>query len=160
MREVRSYLAIDYCLELTSLRGLERLERVDAISIRYAPKLVDLKPLAALTSAGGGIWIAALHALTDLRGLDALESIDGWLLIEDSDNLESLAGLQGLRTVGDDLEIINNPSLISLRGLANLESVGGDLVIFSNPQLPQSQIDEFLARVDVGGRIEIEGNGP
>jgi hypothetical protein len=45
--------------------------------------------------------------------------------------------------------------LTSLQGLDNLCRVGeAGLFIYENPLLPESEVDEFLARVEVLGPIE------
>ena len=73
--------------------------------------------------------------------------------------LTSLDGLSSLKTVGGFLDIWDNDALRSLGGLSSLEFVGEDLSIHGNACLSQAQAGPFAAGLDVGGDVELVGNG-
>lgn len=159
LRHVSGFLHVDYCIELLSLTGLETLERVGSLSIHHANQLLGVHALRSLREVDGDLILHRLDGLISLRGLSRLEAVGGRLYLRDLESIETLAGLDGLRTVGE-LQIFNNDSLRSLEGLPQLERVAGRLSITWNPHLPQSEIDAFLARVEVGGPVVVENNKP
>lgn len=99
--------------------------------------IVDLTPLAELTSVGGYITIYGNLALISLAGLEGLTSVGGGLDIRYNDALPSLAGLGGLTgSVGGYLTIRSNTALTSLAGLEGISSIGGYLFVKDNDALP------------------------
>jgi hypothetical protein len=106
---------------LSSLAGLESLQRV------------------------GFLKIYNNDALTSLNGLENLTSVSGALRIYNNDALTSLSGLENLISVGGDLSISENDALTSLGGLGNLSELAGVLCIEENDALPACEV-ENLAR--------------
>jgi hypothetical protein len=121
---------------ITDLHGLEQLESVGALQLSLLPTLVDI---------------------TALRGLRLVE--DEGLRIWDTRALRSLDGLESLERVGQ-LIITGNTELESLDGLAALRRVDGDVTIHSNARLTREEIDALLARIEVGGRIQLTNVDP
>jgi hypothetical protein len=120
----------------------------------------DLAPLREVRRIDGDFTIFRNHSLEDLEDLAALRTVGGTFSVRFDDGLlDDLDGLVQLREVGA-LELQNNTGLASLRGLEQLESVTSLLAITGNTQLPQAEIDALLARVEVGGPIVVEANGP
>jgi hypothetical protein len=159
LREVVGSLNMEQCFGLSSLHGLERVERVGSMGIGMVPMLEELRPLASLRGAiERDLVLSYMDSLVSLHGLDGVESVGATLVLRVLAKLETLDGLGGLRSVGE-LVIWDNASLRSLAGLSALETVDGTLEIKRNPMLPQSEIDAFMARVEVRGDIIIEGNG-
>jgi len=134
LRAVHGTLSLFRNERLTSMHGLEGLESVGDLIIHHHPVLADLGALARLREVPGELYLALNGALA---GLD---------------------GLEQLRSVGS-LEISTNSRLSSLAGLAGLERVTGDVTIRDNPKLSQQAAEAFVARLEVGGAIEVVGNG-
>ena len=76
------------------------------------------------------------------------------LLMELIDNtaITSLEGAEQLQEV-EELRIQDNRQLTSLRGLEGLCRITGGVYIFGNRQLPESEIQALLERVEVTGPI-------
>ena len=83
--------------------------------------IVDLSPLSALTSVGGGLGIRYNTALTNLDGLSALTSVGGGLGIVNNTALTNLNGLSALTSVGGGIFIWGNTALTNLDGLSALK---------------------------------------
>lgn len=158
LREIRGSFTLSLCFDLTSLHGLERLERTLSFAISQVPELEDLSELSALQSASEGILLSDLDGLLSVRGADRLESI-GALHLHKLHKLEDLDGFPNLRTLGE-LSITDNAALRSLSGFAQLQKIDGRLDITRNPRLPRAAIDAFLARIEVTGEVTIAGNAP
>ncbi len=91
--------------------------------------------------------------LPNLRGLDNLRVVTADFRVGYMPTLTSLEGVERLRFVGGNLQIFGNTQLTSLRGLTSLCRVDGNVQITGNTLLPQSEIDAFLAHVEVGGEV-------
>jgi hypothetical protein len=112
--------------------------------------LNDLSGLETLERIGGVLQLRMARNLTSLHGLRSLRSLGN--LAVDTTAVGSLEGLEQLREVGH-LVIRDNPNLTSLRGLEGLCRVTNGVTIFGNPQLPESEIQAFLDRVEITGPI-------
>jgi hypothetical protein len=117
-------------------------------------ELRDLSGLSSLEHCGG--FTLRSSQVRDLSGLDRLEVVEGDLSVYDTPSLESLHGLERVREVRGRLMIGENERLTSLAALESLCRVEGDFYVFSNPNLPRSEIDNLLARAEVGGRVVLE----
>ena len=112
--------------------------------------LNDLSGLETIERIGGVLQLRMTRNLTSLRGLRSLRSLGN--LAVDTTAVGSLEGLEQLREVGH-LVIRDNPDLTSLRGLEGLCRVTNGVTIFGNPQLPESEIQAFLDRVEITGPV-------
>lgn len=127
-RAILGYLTLFEANSLENISGLQNLEHLGQFTISSAP-------------------------LPSMRGLDNLRVVTTDFRVGYMPVMTSLDGLERLRSVGGSLRIVGNPQLRSLRGLESLCHVGGDVQINDNPLLPQSEIDAFLAHVEVGGEV-------
>lgn len=99
----------------------------------------------------GYFQLDSVRELEDLRGLEHVHTVEGQLNIFRSPGFETLRGLDSLETIEGNLYIHLNENLASLIGLEKLRTITGNLHIAYNPKLPQADIDELVARVQVGG---------
>lgn len=139
----------------------------------------DLRVLESLRWIDGGLAMNATGELTTLAGVERLEHVGGTLLIW-NERIDSLAPLGRLRRIEGRLDIRDNSALTSLHGLGRLEEVGalnlkflpelrdrvsidalrclrrveGDVYLV---EVPRDQVDAFLARVEVGGSVTLDG---
>ena len=120
---------------LSDISGLRNLEHLGQLNVSYTP-------------------------LRNLEGLGGLRVITDNLSIGRLPTLTSLEGLGQLQAIGGNLLIFGNEHLTSLRGLSGLCRVGGNVQITDNPMLPQSEIDAFLDRIEVGGEVTVTNPGP
>lgn len=124
---VEGTLAIVDNAELTSLDGLEGIQRV------------------------GHLMVATNTVLEDMTGLGSIHAgTDVTVLLNPA--LRSLDGLGRLRSVRN-LVIQDNAQLRSLDGLSALEEITGDLTLRGNSSLPSVEVQAFISRVRVDGRI-------
>ncbi|HET6566115.1 MAG TPA: hypothetical protein VFG52_11935 [Xanthomonadales bacterium] len=117
-------------------------------------EIVDLTPLAAITTVGDTMWISGT-SITSLAGLENLSSVMN-LSISGNINLTSLAGLGNLSSVFA-LGISGNPNLASLAGLENITSVQR-LTIWDNPSLQSLTTWPGLASLGGLSRVKIGQN--
>lgn len=134
IRVVHEMLSFFRNEQLETMHGLEALESIGGLLIHHHPVLVDLSALARISELPGEVTLASNLALEGLEGLENVKSA-GSLRIERNDQLSSLAGLAGL------------------------ERVDGDVLIRDNPKLSQKEAEAFVAGLEVGGTIEVSGNG-
>jgi hypothetical protein len=118
---------------LEDLRGLEGLEEVGGLVLNIHPKLRDLRALAR-TKVSGEFFVAS------------------------SDLLETLEGPQVSPEL-DSLFLARQPKLRDLSALSAIRRIRGKLVIRNNRALTDAAARAFADRIDVGGPIEIMGNG-
>ncbi len=158
-------LTIEGNSALTSLSGLDNVDKVANLSIRDNDSLTSLDGLGDGELVVSRIYIQNNDSLTSLNGFDPsfwgeYRSIE----ISDNDSLSGLGGLESIEALGN-LVIRQNASLTSLDGLNNLVQVGfkpfdwypmGNLIIRSNPAL--SSLDGLEHLQVVGGSLEIESN--
>ena len=123
-----------------------------------ANALADISALRNLEHLGQ--FSISSTPLPNLRGLDNLRVVTANFGVGYMPRLTSLEGLGRLRSVGGNLQIVGNTQLTSLRGLESLCRVGGNVQINGNTMLPQSEIDAFLAHVEVGGEVILMNPGP
>jgi hypothetical protein len=108
----------------------------------------------------GALQLSLLPTLVDITALRGLRLVeDEGLRIWDTRALRSLDGLESLERVGQ-LIITGNTELEGLDGLAALRRVDGDVTIHSNARLTREEIDALLARIEVGGRIQLTNVDP
>ena len=119
----------------------------------------DLAELRECTTLFGSLRVGD-SGLAAMDGLERLRTVHGDVNFFRNPDLVSLSGLGALRTVGGDLLVHHNAILADLDGLAELNAVHGDLYITNNPELPSAEAAAFAARVDVGGDVDLEANGP
>ena len=130
LRRIHGRLTLFRNEDMVSLHGLEQLERAGTFGVSNA------------------------LLLTDLSGLEGLTEVDAELYVNGNSGLRSLKGLDNVRTVGE-LSIVGNYDLESLDGLSSLERVEGDVVIDATDNLLRSEIEAFLAGIEVQGTVEI-----
>jgi hypothetical protein len=121
--------------QLSTLRGLECLQRVDQL----------------LTVAGN-------ESLDTLDGLSGLVSVGGLHLLN-NDSLTSLDGLDGITSIEDRLDIGGNDGLTSLDGLSGIINIQRVLFVTYNSVLPTCEATDLLGRlIGFDGFICIVGN--
>ncbi|MDP2313986.1 MAG: hypothetical protein Q8P41_13850 [Pseudomonadota bacterium] len=113
--------------ELVSLAGLEALRSVDRIDFWALPALADVSALGGVSGSLEQVQIFYADALPDLVGFDGIDTIDE-LYISDS-AIPSVGGLGGLR-VARELTLANLPALQGVDGLRALVEV--DELVFSD----------------------------
>ncbi len=140
---------------LSTLTGLESLERVNVLSISECPLLTDLSAIAGIDSVGSlGIGscpgiadledipdvanmvrlsINNLAGLQNLEGLESLSSVNT-LIIEENPGLSSFTGLEGLQSC-QSLHVIGNPALADITALGGLNGIDSYLSIKGNDTL-------------------------
>jgi len=133
-------------LSLPKLRSVGGTLTLPKASELYDQEVV----LPALAHLGSG-WFSGQKTLE----LPALDTVDADLIIQDL--YQTSLDLTALVEVGKDLAIEANTNLDSLT-LPLLSTVREDLYIRANPKLPQEDVDEILARVNVGGNTVVSGN--
>ena len=138
----------------------------------------DLSALSDLREIRGDLNFFRANNLTTLSGLESLTMVEGRFDLDSNQNLENLSGLSSLIRVGGVLSIKSNPSLTTLNGpsvleesggftlsfnmalqsvtgLESYERVKGDVQIRGNTSVPQDQIDEFVAGLQIDGETEV-----
>ena len=134
--------------EAPNLRGVRAT--LSDVGFYGAPNLTSLSGLETLERIGGRLQIRNMSVLPDLRGLRSLRSVR--VLTVDNTTVTSLEGAEQLQEV-EVLTIRDNRQLTSLRGLEGLCRITGGVNIFDNRQLPESEIQALLERVEVTGPI-------
>jgi hypothetical protein len=134
--------------EAPNLRGIRAT--LSDVGFYGAPNLTSLSGLETVERIGGRLQIRDMPVLPNLRGLRSLRSVR--FLVVDNTTVTSLEGAEQLQEV-EVLTIRENRQLTSLRGLDGLCRVTGGLNIYGNRQLPESEIQAFLERVEVTGPI-------
>lgn len=140
----------EYPSQQLDLSAFSNLKSVSKLQISNTlGMLTSLDGLKLEGINGGGVSMSEARGLKSLSALK-VTSIRGGVLLIQSTDLESLDGLQGVTHLSS-LEINNNTMLKSLAGLENLKRVDGDVAFRGNRKL--IGIEEFLSRVEVGGRV-------
>lgn len=164
--ELQRVLAIAEAGWLTSLAGVESIERTGGLSLNYigAPSLEAFESLRLVNGGvegeiSGSLSISAAQNLVDLGGLENVRSFRA-LNVVDNPLLESLDGLR-VGTTLDALTLQSNPRLSDIDallpltavlynvfifdtaitdvdGLANLVDARQGLALSSNPELTQA----------------------
>jgi hypothetical protein len=168
---------------LSSLTGLEGLQRASALQINYVAA-EDLEPLLGLRQLSGrgspplpagSLGIESTANLRDLRGLANIESV-GRLLLTDNPALSSLGGIQ-LAVNPINISLVDSPLLGSLDELEGVGSTGSltlsnlgitevdsleslYFVDYSLSLLDNSQLQNIdgLANLSSAGSFEVTGN--
>jgi hypothetical protein len=121
--------------EITTLEGLQGLERVDGIYIENAP-IVSLDGLRGLTSTRS-LAIVTVPALTNIDGLSGVTDFEE-LTLSDARVLTDLDGIGNATRIG--FLGLSSLSIASLGTLPNLTSVSG-VQLTSLPNL--AELDAF-----------------
>ncbi|MCA2978960.1 MAG: leucine-rich repeat domain-containing protein [Myxococcaceae bacterium] len=142
-------LRFDRMPNATELAGFDTLEEVGEVSIHRAPQLRSLAGLQGLKRVHGFILgeSVGVSALDQMSGLSRLSGRLGL----NSTNVASLTAFSQTEEL-ETLVLLNNRRLTSLAGLGALRMVTGDVEIRDNA-IPKEEIDAFLARVEVRGRV-------
>ena len=152
VREVIGELNILQSYPLTSLAGLDGLEKVDGslvfsdsanagartLKSVVLPSLKNLGSLSVLNAT----TTESIHAIH----LPSLETA-GLIWIELAPDL-TVIDLPVLKTVTSYVRLRKNDSLTGLSGFAALQSAH-DLYVTMNPKLPQCQVDALAARLGI-----------
>jgi len=102
--------------------GRDRLDPTDPI--------VDLRPLRALETVSGSVYIKDLDEVTTLEPLSSLRSIGLTFHIGGNDGITTLAPLSNLRDFGNNFVVQYNSRLKSLVGLEGATDLGSTSVLF------------------------------
>jgi hypothetical protein len=160
-----------YDTNIASLDGLQALREVHGLfRLQLNDTLISLGPIGDIPVLGGvrvdhtsGVREVVLYEVTALSKWIAVSHNDAVeriaiphtvsqiraVSISDNPVLSSLE-LPGLEEIDEILEISYNPSLTSLEGLSALQRVGGMVEIRNNPALCQSDVDAFVASLEIG----------
>ncbi|MCA3013818.1 MAG: hypothetical protein INH41_15670 [Myxococcaceae bacterium] len=131
------------------LAGFGTLEEVGEIYITRAPQLQSLAGLQGVSRIRGFILGSGVGVST-LDELKALSKLTGRLGLN-STSVSSLTAFSQTEEL-EQFTLVNNRSLTSLAGLSALRLVTGDVQIRDNA-IPKEEIDAFLSRVEVRGRV-------
>ena len=122
--------------------------------------IVDLSPLAGITTVNGWIMVRGNLSLTNIDALSSINTVTGGLQIESNPMLESLHGFQGLSEIGGPTILIdNNDSLTNLEGFDNFISFSGLFIIGGNSSIENlSGLENFqeLNSIDIAGNENLE----
>lgn len=154
--EYRGHIHISDDSTIEDLRSLRGLRAVGRLSLFRNPQLARASGLEDLETVET-LGFSMNDALVDLSALRRLSWAKDELYVDGNGSLEELTGLEGVLMVGS-LHISSNARLRSLAGLAGLVRVDGDLTITGNPMLSEAEVLAFVARVSVGGTIDVSGN--
>ncbi len=98
--------------------------------------------------------------LEDFSSLRNVRKIEGGLNVFRSPGFLTLHGLENLEMIEGFLTIRLNPNLRSLAALAKLHTVTGNLLIVDNDQVPQAEVELFVARLKGGGAKALAHRSP
>jgi hypothetical protein len=144
---------------LSSLTGLEGLQRASALQISYVAA-EDLEPLFGLRQLSGrkselptgSVYVETAANLRDLHGLSNIESVQE-LVVNDTPALTSLGGIQ-LSFNMDSFNVVDSPLLSSL---GEFEGVGSVVsLVLLNSGL--TDLDGLVNLGYVDGEINLDGN--
>ncbi len=134
LTELEGALDISSNPQLTSLWGLDSLQRVRNIFLSNNPELRDISSLQQITEIPGEISLRNNSALSNIEVFANVTSTINQLYIGGNDSLRSLRGLENIVQVRRNVSIIDNP-IENLHGLENLETIGNTLAIKADSQL-------------------------
>jgi len=127
------------------------------ISESSAGDIIDLSPLAELTSVQGRLLVFDNTGLTSLTGLNNITSTTQSTRISKNGSLSDLSGLGGLMSVSSFLQIDNNAGLTSVDGLNASLQVDGRLIVEDNDEL--LELDGMNGITQIGNAtLEISDN--
>lgn len=130
---------------LSSLNGLNNVQRVDRTLWLYDFKGTNLTGLNALTYVGADFFCSS-NNFTDFSGLEKLSYVGEQLTISNNANLVSLGALNALTTVGRKIDVRLNPKLKSLSGLDNIiASPLQEVMILDSPLLSECSIKSICS---------------
>jgi hypothetical protein len=136
--------------EITSLAGLERLERLEG-TLTLTLDVPSLAPIASLTSVQELVVNEATS--TTLTGLEGLTSAPV-ITIRDNPRVTDLSALNHISGELESLRVSGNPMLSSLSGLGGITGVTGDLTVRDNELL--QTLAGFEGVTHVGGSVVLE----
>ena len=141
--------------------GYEFLYAVEAIEEDFGIANVNdylpdpLNDVGNLAYVGNGLNLVRLYGIRDFKRLSSLKVVGGELEIRQNPLVRTFKGLENLRYVGSlRLELME--SLESFEGLERLERIAGDFKIQKTPGLDENEIQAFVKRVRVDGKIIVE----
>jgi len=139
------HLRLGQASQLHDLRGLASLREVSILSLHENPALTSLDGLEKVTEIG---WLDLSYnfALSSVAGLRNVTHIQSSLYLDYNPALTALA-FTNLRSINGPLWIRSLSVLRSLSGLDALSSVTGPIDFYDNTNLPQAEIQAFLARL-------------
>lgn len=130
---------------LTSLNGLQKLQRIDGAFQLIDYKGSSLAGLSALTYVGSDFYFWN-NSLTDFAGLEKLAHVGGELWIGNHPNLQSLSALSALSSVGSKVDVRQNAQLTSLTGLDNINtSTLSSVMILDCPLLSDCSVKSICS---------------
>jgi len=145
---------------LVDLSGLESVEKIVNLHVRFNNSLESLDGLSGLTEIHGSLELQSNPSLSDISSLSNMHPQEVFGLsidIMDNDSLVDLDGLENVTSISA-CYIRLNESLINIEGLSNLETVHTRMFIGDNPSLLNlDPIFDFIL-VDNEGDIGIRDN--
>lgn len=156
IKEVTGALSIGHNKILSSLEGLEGIEKVGHIHMEENESLTSIEALSGIQTVNGSdmisdipkILIQQCYVLTNLEGLQNISDV-GNLEIYTNDALLDLFGLRGMNNISNQLSIHGNRSLTSLEGLESLKTVNQVIYIRTNTGLEDFCALDYL--INMGG---------
>lgn len=137
-------LNIQYTSSLTSLKGMDSLEAVNAsyffhgVRITNNKALKSIEGLEKLRTNNGDLYIIDNDELTDLTGLNNLYlNHFGEVRIEGCDKIRSLHGLEKLTWLDGDIMIKDNLRLTDVSALNTLSFITGRFRAINNSSLAE-----------------------
>lgn len=160
---------------LSVLEGCQRLMGGLNLVDYYGTDVHQAKSLIYIEKSLYIRRVTELESLSDFEKLEEIESGD--LLLDSLYNLSKESGFPNLRKVGgriniaslpvdklrfpnleytEGLSVVGTPEVTSLEGLEKLKRIDGDLLL-DLPNVSREELDRFLERVDVMGRVRFNG---
>ena len=171
LREVQQTLLLHDDVQIDSLDGAPKLQRIGMLELEAIPELSSLAGMTALQSAAlkandlpaltslaalagvqlGSLELQGLPVLIDLSGLDAVTSVST-LTLGGNEQLADISALSNLTTVEGLLSVADNPLLQSLHGLEGLRTLTASIT--DNATLEEVRALGGLTQ----GQVTISGN--
>ncbi|MEM1411907.1 MAG: hypothetical protein AAGH19_06055, partial [Pseudomonadota bacterium] len=141
---------------LKTLAGLEQLTQFgsNGLLLQDNPMLESIEALSGLSGEQGSLEFRGNPELLDLEPLAGVTSVENLVVI--NSNLDSLEGLRGLTTVTEGLTLAQNPRLRHLDDLSRLRGSGFFIEISSNENL--ENIDGLAGLSGELGSLSIRNN--
>ncbi|HEV8547921.1 MAG TPA: hypothetical protein VGQ57_02815 [Polyangiaceae bacterium] len=150
VRSVSGALTIAHNASLETLGALARLRSVRKLTIAGNPELTDLRGLGGLERVER--LELRRNGFYRTLGLEHLRSV-GELVVKENPNLVSLSGLNHVAVAGS-LQISDNPRLSARLGLLPaLESLRGELVVSHNLGVSKADVEALSERAKAAGIV-------
>lgn len=146
------YVSIYGCDSLPNLNGLQNLQTVGGIFIKYNALITNLDEFSNITYVDG-LSLVNNPLLNDLNGLSNLDSIKYSILIQSNATLTSLDALSNIKK-SKNLVIKENPVLSNINGLNDLK-ITNNIKIIDNDLL--THIND-ISSTHITGILTIENN--